>query len=61
VTHAQFGQLEIDEDRGVLWFTPMLGDQKGRTTLRICGLPKGIDLNKPLQDIAIERKVITQQ
>ena len=45
------GELEIDETRGVVWFTPTSGKLKGRTILRLCNLPKPI--KKPTPDDAL--------
>jgi hypothetical protein len=43
VTVTIEGQLEIDSDRGVIYFH----DNKGFTVLRICSLPKPIPFPVP--------------
>lgn len=36
------GELQIDEERGVIYFTPTEGPKAGATLLRICRLPTPI-------------------
>jgi hypothetical protein len=42
------GQLEIDHDRGVIYFHAATGKLAGATLLRICSLPKPIPRDKQL-------------
>jgi hypothetical protein len=37
------GRLEIDEERGVIYFHT----NEGKTLLRICNLPRPINMNNP--------------
>ena len=46
------GQLEIDHDRGVIYFHASTGKLKGATVLRICRLPKPIPMDKQLDVVA---------
>lgn len=45
------GQLEIDHERGVIYFH---SSKTGSTVLRICRLPKPIPVDDSLLDIRIE-------
>ena len=42
------GELEIDSDRGVIYFHAAEGKFLGTTVLRICSLPKPIPADKEL-------------
>jgi hypothetical protein len=42
------GQLEIDSERGVIYFHASEGPFAGASLLRICSLPKPIPLDKQL-------------
>jgi len=41
------GVLEIDAQRGVIYFTPTEGERAGATLLRICSLP--VDVRPALE------------
>jgi len=49
----QEGVLEIDLHRGVAWFTPTEGKWAGVTTLRICGLPKNLNIERDQHDVTV--------
>jgi hypothetical protein len=42
------GELEIDSERGVIYFHAMQGQFKGVTLMRICRLPAPIPVDKQL-------------
>lgn len=50
---SQEGVLEVDLYRGVVWFTPTKGKWRGATTLRICGLPKDLNIERDQQDVTV--------
>jgi hypothetical protein len=45
------GELEIDSERGVIYFHPHEGPMVGASQLRIGGLPKDIPTNRQLDII----------
>lgn len=45
------GELEIDADRGVIYFHSESGQTIGQTLVRICKLPTPIPLYRSLLDI----------
>lgn len=52
------GELEIDAERGVIYFHAAEGPRAGTSMLRICGLPRigaGVNMNKAtFIDVTVE-------